>query len=64
MSRTRKRKPYNNYAIDERPYRTESKVDSSFKRDNRREERSKQNQALRENREIPVIKNRDMYEYW
>ena len=39
-------------------------VPSWFKRDNRRQERSQQNQALRENKEIPVIKKRDMYEYW
>lgn len=39
-------------------------VPSWFKRMNRQKERARQNHALRENREIPVIKNRDMYEYW
>jgi hypothetical protein len=39
-------------------------VPSWFKRMNRREERAKQNQALRENKEIPVVKKRDAYEFW
>jgi len=39
-------------------------VPSWFKRMNRREERAKQNQALKEGKEIPIFKTRDAYEYW
>jgi hypothetical protein len=39
-------------------------VPSWFKRMNRREERSRQNQALREDKDIPIFRKRDAYEYW
>ncbi len=39
-------------------------VPSWFKRMNRAEERAKQDQALREGKEIPTFKTRDAYEYW
>jgi len=42
----------------------ESGIPSWFKRMNRRSERSKQSQALREGKEIPVYKKRDSYDYW
>ena len=35
-----------------------------FKRMNRQEERAKQNQALKNGKEIPIFKKRDAYEYW
>ena len=39
-------------------------VPSWFKRMNRRIERTKQEQALREDKDIPVIKNSDAYNWW
>jgi len=51
MSRTRRRKAY-------------FSVPSWFKRMNRREERAKQKQALREGKDIPIFKKRDAYDYW
>ena len=39
-------------------------VPSWFKRAHRREERTKQNRALREGKEIPIFRKRDAYEYW
>jgi len=39
-------------------------VPSWFKRMNRREERAKQEHALRTGKELPVFRTRDAYEYW
>ncbi len=39
-------------------------VPSWFKRMNRQEERARQEQAVREGKDLPVIKKRDRYEYW
>jgi hypothetical protein len=35
-----------------------------FKVMNRQEERAKQNQALKGDKEVPVFRKRDKYEYW
>ena len=39
-------------------------IPSWFKRMNRRIDRTRQERALREGKEIPVIKNRDAYDWW
>ena len=63
MSRTYKKK-FIGWWGNPKPYKTESVVPSWFKRCNRREDRAKQNNALRQGRDVPVIKTRDAYEYW
>lgn len=55
MSRTYKKKTYV-WFLDGVP--------SWFKRMNRREERTKQEQSLREGKDLPVIKKRDAYDFW
>lgn len=55
MSRTTREKPHK-WGTDAVP--------SWFKRMNRREERAKQEHALRTGKELPVFRTRDAYEYW
>jgi hypothetical protein len=58
MSRT-----YKTYPQKDKYYMCFS-VPKWFKRLNRQDERSKQNQALRCGKEVPIFRTRDAYEYW
>jgi hypothetical protein len=55
MSRTYKHNKYRNW--------TECNIPSWFRKMYRQRDRAKQNNALREGKDIPVIK-KDMSEYW
>jgi len=55
MSRTKRRKA---------PVWYHSGVPSWFKRMNRRDERTQQNQSLRQDKEVPIFRKRDAWDYW